>query len=412
MEICVLSQDESRLAKAARTLAILVPVTLFLPIGFQTVAAALGVLILLIDKPGLFKNRVLHPFYVFAAVAAVTSLLSPSHLRGVLKLKSFIWDVLLMFALGLYLGIFYENVKKALTWIVLLACSLFLIAFLFKLHLSGVVNRNGLLTGFFTNRITFAGVAAVTLPFLVFPPMNERDLPAFIAACVLVACMGFNATRTYYLVIPLFLLYSFLFRPARAERLKLVLLAAIFTVTILSGKLPRQRLRTLRSYKSEKNIVARVEVWKVAIRTFLNYPLTGIGYEMWPEYAEECIEKYGSARLKKLFFGYNRARVCLSEHVHSDYLQMLLNGGIFLLAVFIWMFAHFSRNLGRAGSFCGLGIILVFLTAGIFDYNFGDAEIAHAFFFLLGVLLTGCVKDSPASPPYRPNGDVLTKSGL
>jgi len=114
-----------------------------------------------------------------------------------------------------------------------------------------------------------------------------------------------------------------------------------------------------------------------------------LGYETWHDVAEKYIEKQETYALKE----YNKdegLKKALTGHFHNDYIQMLVNGGIPLFLAFLFLIFYYGWILIKKNKYIkltGIGLIIIFLASGFFEYNFGDAEVAHTFFFLLGFLI-------------------------
>jgi ADP-heptose:LPS heptosyltransferase len=124
-------------------------------------------------------------------------------------------------------------------------------------------------------------------------------------------------------------------------------------------------------------------------------------------------------------------------HVHNTLLQLALNGGLLAVFFFIWL-AVALLNCGRkswlalhraaperAGEVLGLTAALAgFLINGLFEFNFGTAQVITLFYFLMGILVRTSawgpeVADFslPKTPRFlflRPRfrGDVLLASAV
>ena len=383
--------DHTQRTLAAKILAIALPVSLLLPITFQNIVIFLGLAVLLLSQASLFKHRIVFPFYLFLGVAVFTSLVSPTHFTGIVNLKSFIWDVLLLFVLGIFLrSREKERVYLSFLYATLIIVGITLLLYLFiPSALSPVLNRKGLLTGFLGGRLTYAGVISFLLPLFSVKEVGDNKKLIWIAAFILILSIAYNLSRSYYLAVSVFFLFMVIFAGEKRLRIKSCLLFILFILVIFLNPHTRKRAETVAEYSKDRSASLRLELWKTGLKIFQKYPFTGLGYETWHDVAEKYIEKQGTYALKE----YNKdegIKKALSGHFHSDYIQMLVNGGIPLFLAFLFLIFYYGWILIKKNKYIkltGIGLIIIFLASGFFEYNFGDAEVAHTFFFLLGFLI-------------------------
>jgi putative inorganic carbon (HCO3(-)) transporter len=95
----------------------------------------------------------------------------------------------------------------------------------------------------------------------------------------------------------------------------------------------------------------------------------------------------------------------LNSHLHNVPLQIAAERGLPALAVWLWFIFTLLRDFitKRASSIPSLnnGAIAVtaaMLTAGMFEYNFGDSEFLMLFLVLV-TLPYAAGRSTPASPP-------------
>jgi O-antigen ligase len=124
---------------------------------------------------------------------------------------------------------------------------------------------------------------------------------------------------------------------------------------------------------------------KVAFRIFQNYPIFGVGNidfnELYKKYREP-FDKYT--------YG----------HLHNNYTHILATLGIFGFVIFILLlikifFIHIETiRISQNKNFYNVlakGLFAAFIgicTSGLFEYNFGDHEIATMLWFTVGLSLT------------------------
>jgi hypothetical protein len=89
-------------------------------------------------------------------------------------------------------------------------------------------------------------------------------------------------------------------------------------------------------------------------------------------------------------------------HLHSTPLQLAFDRGLPMLALWTWMMIAFWLFIARAeknaadlsdtqsyGILLGtLGALTAFLASSLVNYNYGDAEVAMMFWFLMGIAVS------------------------
>jgi O-antigen ligase len=115
---------------------------------------------------------------------------------------------------------------------------------------------------------------------------------------------------------------------------------------------------------------------RVGERMVVADPLTGVGPDMvgreYAQYLSPSDEQH------------------LNPHLHNVPLQVAAERGLPALAVWIWLIATIVMDLvgrlripeGRMLAAAGLGAVVAMLTAGQFEYNFGDSEFLMLFLVL------------------------------
>ncbi|MBY0356507.1 MAG: O-antigen ligase family protein [Candidatus Obscuribacterales bacterium] len=170
-----------------------------------------------------------------------------------------------------------------------------------------------------------------------------------------------------------------------------VLLALSALCTALWAFVPVVQIRinslfaTLSGAK-DVSVQARLTIWKSCIDIFKQSPLFGTGIFRFPHFdIKEAIVPGVSVDL---------------NHGHSNYFHMLAATGLLGLASFIYLLAsiliygskELKANLSaqdnvRSGILIGLlGGTMAMVVSGLFEYNFGAAQVRLAQWFLLGLL--------------------------
>ena len=138
----------------------------------------------------------------------------------------------------------------------------------------------------------------------------------------------------------------------------------------------------------------RIAMLRAGMRMVGDHPLTGVG----PDMVQQVYPRY-------------RGPDAVNEnnpHLHNVPLQIAAERGLPALAAWLWfvvaaireLAARFRQPESRALAAAGLAAVVSMLTAGAFEYNFGDSE----FLMLLLVLMTLPSAASPLGAARRTPG--------
>ncbi len=123
----------------------------------------------------------------------------------------------------------------------------------------------------------------------------------------------------------------------------------------------------------------RVAMLHIGERMVAARPLTGVG----PNMVQRLYSEYrGPDAVNKI-----------NPHLHNDFVQIAAERGLPTLAIWIWFVAAVVRDLWRRFNAAprdvrflaagGLATTAALLTAGLFEYNFGDSEVLMLFLILV-----------------------------
>jgi putative inorganic carbon (hco3(-)) transporter len=133
----------------------------------------------------------------------------------------------------------------------------------------------------------------------------------------------------------------------------------------------------------------RVAMMRSGVRMIRDHPMTGVGPDairlVYPHYRDELAERQ------------------LNPHLHNVPLQIAAERGLPALAIWLWFIVVLIRDLARKTRAsptrslptAGLAVVVAMLTAGMFEYNFGDSEFLML--FLLLVTLPYAADRAPAT---------------
>jgi len=362
------------LAAAAAALFSLISITVLQ--GFWTIAALLWAVLLIQGKrrfavPGFFWPLLIYIGWSLLAAAASTNPAAsisasrklliflivpiiPAAFNGLAKLKFPVWAV---FTSGLI----------ASAWAV--------IYFLIK---AGPQER---IRGFMGHYMTQAGLLGLFLAFAAGLVVFGRGKPRLIWAAVVVpagAALMMTLTRNAWIGVgAAIVLILALWKP------KALVLAPIFAgLLYLAGPAAVQsRLRSVFDGRDPSNI-ARLEYARAGLKIISERPLFGTGPNTVHVVFQDPKYELGD---------YARHNV----HLHNNFLQIAAERGLPALAAWLaflgWAFLSLLRRFKtgameiRPLAAAGSAAVAALVTAGFFEYNFGDSEVAM--FFLLIITL-------------------------
>jgi O-antigen ligase len=138
----------------------------------------------------------------------------------------------------------------------------------------------------------------------------------------------------------------------------------------------------------------RLFMWDAGIRMFRDHPVTGVGLRD----LHAIYERYRSPEASEP-----------AGHLHDVWIQIAATMGTVGLAAFVLLYASLVRaatrglrsQLARGGLAAGLRLgvtaaLAGFLVAGFFEWNFGDEELLHLLYVLVGLAW--------AARPWDPEG--------
>jgi O-antigen ligase len=236
-----------------------------------------------------------------------------------------------------------------------------------------------------SSTVTTAGIMLFLLTTsvsLALSKVRRRDRLLFTAAGLLsFGCLLLTFTRGAWLgalvALPVIALKS----PSRSRRLIWASFAVLAVVYALSNQV-EQRVASV-TQLGDTSISGRVSMWLAATGIAQDRPAFGAGL----------------MDLGRLYEVYKRSDSMFSSgHMHSDYFHVLAATGVLGLAAFTWflysvcglLVRNYARVpsqdrflkavcLGSAAGFCA------FILAGVFEWNFGDAEVVSTLFCLVGL---------------------------
>lgn len=249
------------------------------------------------------------------------------------------------------------------------------------------------ITGFMGHWQTFSGeqmlVLALLLAFLLCSP--KRPWWTWAAAAVIGLSLLLSFTRGVWLgclAAGVYLLWHV------RRRWVAAIPAGLIVLYLVSPAVVKARIRSLVDTSSDSSNQARLLMTRTGMNMIRRHPLFGVG----PNGVQYHFDEYRPpGRAPEAWYG----------HLHSNYLQIAAERGLPCLAFFLWMLLAAARDQRRlvariAPDFRyiphGIGAaIAAVLVAGLFEYNFGDSEVAMLLLFYLSHGYTAARPIEPAA---------------
>lgn len=126
----------------------------------------------------------------------------------------------------------------------------------------------------------------------------------------------------------------------------------------------------------------RLALFAAGVQMVHDHPWFGVGPGRIPF---EFPRYYRGSDLNTFYYG----------HMHDNFLQIAAERGLLCLAAFLWFFLELFTSLARlqktedemirATAISALAALTGFLTAGLFENNFGDSEVFMLFLFVVSI---------------------------
>jgi heptosyltransferase-3/putative inorganic carbon (HCO3(-)) transporter len=170
------------------------------------------------------------------------------------------------------------------------------------------------------------------------------------------------------------------------------LLVLVCGVVVLGAFLAFSRLGYQSDTVASLTIDARVDVWKLAVKTVIEHPIVGAGY--------------GSGTFMSLYSGYEETKKAPGSH--NTYLMVAMGSGIPALVLFAWIFVRAGRVLCQSVQVAQdwgtkLALLAIFLSSfgflvrNMFDFMFaGSLGCLFWIIMAVGLNLAEQVQEVPA----------------
>ena len=319
------------------------------------------------------------PFAAFTAVSVISSLLSgdPGDAFGNMK------NYILFVTVWLTASLAADRHVRGRIYLVLLVSgagsAIYGIVIYFLGMGRGSLERT---PGAFSNEMTFGGIMMLLLSlyagYSVAPRIGRKlRLLSIAAGAVSSSALILTQTRSSWLA--MFISGIAILAVARKRWIP-VYIAAAAALVLLAPPAYRDRIVTIWDPQYRTN-VQRINMIKGGTSIFREHPVIGTGpVDLGDIYRENMPP----------------GAVYVHGHMHNIFLQVAVTLGAVGLAAFVWLLAAMFIIVGRnlrldlppperalvAGS---LGAMTGFVVNGLFDWNFGDAEVLTVMLIIVGL---------------------------
>jgi O-antigen ligase len=311
------------------------------------------------------KNRFLLPLTIFTGISFIVTLFSPAFLSSMEGF--FEYFAYLVFFIALLI---IKPDKKTLLLSVFVFCLLELIICFFQIG-SARVNGTYEYANFFVFPLVFGFLYSSTL---------ENKI---IKYSLMVLFFSFSVLTASRIVLVLILVLPvLLFRNKKITLVGPILLGLILLV-------PNPVKKRVMG-KVEVYSLQRPNIWKQAIKTGLDRPITGWGFRSYQK---------ASLRYDFLVEGKYSKKAKIA---HNEFLQYFVEGGIILFLSYLYLFVVFFINFKNFGKFERILITVVFI------HSFFDNVLYLPANFLIFVVLLFTAEDS--GEEYKANFSLPIRS--
>lgn len=332
------------------------------------------------------------PWLLFAVLTLASAFHSPDALKGLAESREL--SQILIFYLALNV---VEDDREAL-W---LAKALFLATGAAALWTLGVSLRlpwslGSRASGFFSIYMTLGGfmlvVGVLAFSWLFTAARGWRDAWLGVLALLIVAALISTMSRNAWVGLAVGM--AVIVAASRSGKAALVLAAMIAAMIFIAPDSVRRRVKSIIDTR-DATVVERLYMWKSGVRMWMDRKLLGFG----PGQIKAHYGRYANPGAAKKSTG----------HLHNNVVHLAAERGILALGAWVWAWVGYFilviRRMRRAARApCetrfrmvgGLAAAAAFLSAGMFEYNFGDSEVVMTAFLAVALPFTGGT--SEASP--------------
>jgi putative inorganic carbon (HCO3(-)) transporter len=258
------------------------------------------------------------------------------------------------------------------------------------------------ISGFMSHWMTYSGLLMLVLVLLaayaLFAGVRNHKWIIPVAVLIVLALIS-SQTRNAWMGAMAGVVVLVLMRRPRAI---VVLLAAILVCYAVSPAAIKNRLQSGFNL-SDPNTRNRIELFRTSMRLIQDHPWFGVG----PKNVKYEALKYRSNNVYPDW---------MYQHMHNNFFQIAAETGIPGLLIWLWLMIRFAwdglrcyryangpsfqagegpRREALMASSAALAACVALMTAGMFEYNFGDSEVMMLFLFIVSAPYAFMIRKLP-----------------
>ena len=329
------------------------------------------------------------PWLLFAILTLASSFHAPDSIKSLLEARELTQIMIFYLAINVI-----DDDWEAL-WLVKALVVVTSVAALYALGVSlqGALSLENRMSGFFSIYMTFGGfllvVGTLALSYIFVPPRERKSTWVYASVLLILTALLTTLSRNAWVGLAVGMVVVAVASKSRKAGLclALVMVLAIF----MAPHSISQRVKSIVNLQDE-TAVERIYMWKSGIKMFMDKSILGFGPgEIKDNYAHYVNSK---ATQKSL------------AHLHNNIVHLAAERGIFALGAWVWAWfgyfvlviqrildtrdAPFGTRFRMVG---GLAVAAGFLSAGMFEYNFGDSEVVMLMFMAIALPFMGRMKE-------------------
>ncbi len=337
------------------------------------------------------------PFAVFAMFSIISAVLSLDIIESIKDSKDLL-HILIYFAAYDFLRR-YPTKTGTVFRVIAMAGGIAALVGMLQVEDRGVDVMNRI-SGFQNIYMTFAGllmistVTAMAVVAVNFRKWKDIWIPASIA--IMVFAMLFSLTRNAWIGT---MAGAMTLAVLRKPVLAIALPAIVLVILAVSPSNVQDRVGSIFNPQDSTN-KERLLLWKAGAKIVADYPLFGVGQNSFPL----VYKKYRSPDVLEPHI----------SHLHNNFLEIAVERGvlgliswttIFVMALWVMLKAWRRQKEDpetKMSITAGAGGILAFLTAGFFEYNFGDSEVQMLIYLVMAGGIAAVARKEPSDYGINP----------
>ena len=325
------------------------------------------------------------PWLFFALFTLASAFHAPDSLKSLIKTRELTQIMIFYLAMNVI-----RDDREAI-WLVkaLLVATSFIALYALGVSLLGTLSLANRASGFFSIYMTLGGFLLVTgllaLSYIFVPTRERKSMWVHVSALLVLTAMMATLSRSAWIGLVVGTAVVAVASGRKKVGLCLALVAVL--VIFIAPHSIRQRVKSMVDPR-DKTAVERIYMWRSGIKMFMDKTLLG----------------FGPGRIKDNYARYANpdADQKSPSHLHNNIIHLAAERGVFALGAWIWVWigyfvlvirrirntrdAPFETRFRMVG---GLAVAAGFLSAGMFEYNFGDSEVVMLVFMAIALPFMG-----------------------